>query len=85
MKNDIEHVFIYLQPLSISLSSDNCENETLFMAENHLQVDGPRFALAKNKRPPMRVRDLVKINKEYKVYNDIINFYNFLYEIELKT
>lgn len=55
------------------------------MAENHLQIDGPRFVLAKNKRPPMRVRDLVKINKEYKVYNNIINFYNFLYEIELKA
>lgn len=72
--------YMYIQPISTSLTSTKTQGQ-LFSAENHLQIDGPKFFSSKNRRAPLKVRDIIKINKEYKVYNRVIHFYNFLYEL----
>ncbi len=71
--------YIYIQPISTSLTSSKAQDGQLFSAENHLQIDGPKFFSSKNRRAPLKVRDILKINKEYKVYNRVIHYYNFLY------
>lgn len=34
-------------------------------------------------RAPLKLRDLIRFNKDYKVYNNTIHFYNFLYVVEI--
>lgn len=77
-------IFVYIQPISVSLLTQHSRIGTIFKGDNHLQVDAPKFFSSKTNRPPLKLRDLVKINKEYKVYNSVINFYNFLFEIEIQ-
>lgn len=55
--------YVYIQPISTSLNSIVTQNGEVFSAENHLQVDGPKFFSSKNRRAPVKVRDILKINK----------------------
>ena len=50
-----------------------------------MQVDGPKQSYSNNKNSSVKVRDLIRYNKDYKVYNNNIHFYNFLYVIEIKV
>jgi hypothetical protein len=81
MKRKQELCYVYLQPISISAGEGNKGH--IFAGENYLKVEGPIVACSPCQRTPLKFREIIKVNKEFKVYNKIIHFYNFLYMVEI--
>ena len=82
MEQKQQFIFLYLQPIEVSVSWSR--NGKVFEGENQLTVLGPDLQGDTAGRKPVKVRELIKVNREYRVYNKIIHFYNFLYAVEIQ-
>ena len=72
-----EYYHIYIQP--IAASSGNKFGGQSFVGENQLELTKSTMQSPKVGKAPLRVLDLIRFNKDYKVYNNTIHFYNSLY------